>query len=225
MSEPVVRAVSLKRSFETGGRAIEVLRGVDFELNTGSSASIQGESGCGKSTLLHLLGGLDQPSEGSVFWGEKELSNLREDELSVIRGKLIGMVFQSYYLVPELRALDNVMLSGRISGETENLESKSVALLERVGLGDRMDSLPATLSGGERQRVAIARALVSKPKVLLADEPTGNLDETTGDSVMEMLQSLCGEKGVSLVLVTHNAAYAQRMDTSWKLSHGVLQFA
>jgi len=225
VSEPVVRAVSLKRSFETGGRAIEVLRGVDFELNTGSSASIQGESGCGKSTLLHLLGGLDQPSEGSVFWGEKELSNLREDELSVIRGKLIGMVFQSYYLVPELRALDNVMLSGRISGETENLESKSVALLERVGLGDRMDSLPATLSGGERQRVAIARALVSKPKVLLADEPTGNLDETTGDSVMEMLQSLCGEKGVSLVLVTHNAAYAQRMDTSWKLSHGVLQFA
>ncbi|MGY8696295.1 MAG: ABC transporter ATP-binding protein, partial [Verrucomicrobiia bacterium] len=138
---------------------------------------------------------------------------------------LIGMVFQSYYLVPELRALDNVMLGGRISGKVEKIEERSIELLERVGLGDRMKSLPATLSGGERQRVAIARAMISNPRILLADEPTGNLDETTGDSIMEMLQALCREDSVALVLVTHNTAYASRMDDSWHLKQGVLELS
>ena len=135
------------------------------------------------------------------------------------------MVFQSYYLVPELRALDNVMLGGRISGRIEKLEKRSVELLERVGLGDRMKSLPSTLSGGERQRVAIARAMISNPRILLADEPTGNLDETTGDTIMNMLQLMCREDSVALVLVTHNTTYASRMDDSWLLKQGILELS
>ena len=133
------------------------------------------------------------------------------------------MVFQSYYLVPEIRALENVMLGGRISGNTDNLAERSKSLLKRVGLGSRMSSLPSTLSGGERQRVAIARAMISDPKVLLADEPTGNLDEATGDSIMDMLQELCEEKQVSLILVTHSANYAARMGRSWVLRQGILE--
>lgn len=218
-----MEARSVRRSFESGGKRIDVLRGVDFELKIGQSASIQGESGSGKSTLLNLLAGLDLPDEGRILWEGQNIEGSSSDALSIMRGSLIGMVFQSYYLVPELRALDNVMLGGRISGKVEALEERSTELLERVGLGDRMRSLPATLSGGERQRVAIARAMISNPRVLLADEPTGNLDENTGGSIMEMLQGLCSEDSVSLVLVTHNSAYASRMDDSWYLKQGVLE--
>ncbi len=223
MSEPILEARSVRQSFESGGKRIDVLRGVDFDLNSGQSASIQGESGSGKSTLLNLLAGLDLPDEGAVFWEGRSIEGDSGDALSVLRGSLIGMVFQSYYLVPELRALDNVMLGGRISGRIERLEERSKQLLERVGLGDRMSSLPATLSGGERQRVAIARAMISNPRILLADEPTGNLDENTGNSIMEILQALCREDSVALVLVTHNSAYASRMDRSWHLKQGVLE--
>lgn len=225
MSEAILESVGVKRSFANGSDRIEVLGGVDFSLAPGQSASIQGESGSGKSTLLNLLAGLDSPSEGTVYWNGADIDGLADDALSTLRGSLIGMVFQSYYLVPELRALENVMLGGRVTGNTQSLESRSKALLDRVGLSQRMSSLPATLSGGERQRVAIARAMVSQPKILLADEPTGNLDETTGDAVMEMLSELCREKGVSLALVTHNSNYAARMDVSWILSQGRLRRA
>lgn len=222
MSDPILKTTNLRRSFANGTERIEVLKGVEFSLKTGESASIQGESGSGKSTFLNLLAGLDSPTQGSVFWEGQPIDGISGDRLSVMRGSLIGMVFQSYYLVPELRALENVMLGGRVSGKTDALEERSLALLKRVGLGERTRSLPATLSGGERQRVAIARAMIAKPKVLLADEPTGNLDEATGDAVMEMLTNLCREEGVSLALVTHNSNYASQMDVSWKLSHGVM---
>ncbi|MGK0240384.1 MAG: putative ABC-type transport system involved in lysophospholipase L1 biosynthesis ATPase subunit [Candidatus Pelagisphaera sp.] len=225
MSEFILEARSVQRSFENGDKQIDVLREVDFQLKSGQSASIQGESGSGKSTLLNLLAGLDLPDGGDVLWKGESIDGRSGDFLSVLRGSLIGMVFQSYYLVPELRALDNVMLGGRISGKVEKIEERSIELLERVGLGDRMKSLPATLSGGERQRVAIARAMISNPRILLADEPTGNLDETTGDSIMEMLQALCREDSVALVLVTHNTAYASRMDDSWHLKQGVLELS
>jgi predicted ABC-type transport system involved in lysophospholipase L1 biosynthesis ATPase subunit len=225
VSDFILEARSIQRSFESGEKQIEVLRGVDFQLKSGQSASIQGESGSGKSTLLNLLAGLDLPDGGDVLWKGESIDGKSGDVLSVLRGSLIGMVFQSYYLVPELRALDNVMLGGRISGKVEKIEERSIELLERVGLGDRMKSLPATLSGGERQRVAIARAMISNPRILLADEPTGNLDETTGDSIMEMLQALCREDSVALVLVTHNTAYASRMDDSWHLKQGVLELS
>jgi predicted ABC-type transport system involved in lysophospholipase L1 biosynthesis ATPase subunit len=225
VSEFILEARSVQRSFENGDKQIDVLREVDFQLKSGQSASIQGESGSGKSTLLNLLAGLDLPDGGDVLWKGESIDGRSGDFLSVLRGSLIGMVFQSYYLVPELRALDNVMLGGRISGKVEKIEERSIELLERVGLGDRMKSLPATLSGGERQRVAIARAMISNPRILLADEPTGNLDETTGDSIMEMLQALCREDSVALVLVTHNTAYASRMDDSWHLKQGVLELS
>jgi len=222
VSEFILEAHSIQRSFESGGKRIEVLKGVDFELKLGRSASIQGESGSGKSTLLNLLAGLDAPNEGSIMWEGRTIEAVDGDALSVLRGSLIGMVFQSYYLVPELRTLENVMLGGRISGKVEALEERSIRLLERVGLSDRMRSLPATLSGGERQRVAIARAMISEPRILLADEPTGNLDEATGASVMDMLQGLCSEDSMALVLVTHNSMYASRMDDSWFLKQGML---
>ena len=225
MSEFILEARSVQRSFESGEKHIEVLRGVDFQLKSGQSASIQGESGSGKSTLLNLLAGLDLPDGGDVLWEGQSIAGRSGDALSILRGSQIGMVFQSYYLVPELRALDNVMLGGRISGRIEKLEKRSVELLERVGLGDRMKSLPSTLSGGERQRVAIARAMISNQRILLEDEPTGNLDETTGDSIMNMLQLMCHEDSVALVLVTHNTTYASRMDDSWLLKQGILELS
>ncbi len=223
MSSALIETRSLVRRFKSGDEYIEVLRGVDICINEGNTVSIQGESGCGKSTLLNLMAGLDHADEGGVFWNSEEISKHSNQVLAIKRSSLIGMVFQSYYLVPEIRALENVMLGGRISGNTDNLEERSMSLLQGVGLGSRMTSLPSTLSGGERQRVAIARAMVSNPKVLLADEPTGNLDEATGDSIMDMLQELCEEKQVSLVLVTHSANYAARMDRSWVLRQGILE--
>ena len=223
MSSELMETKNLVRRFKSGDEHIEVLRGVDICINEGDTVSIQGESGCGKSTLLNLMAGLDQADEGGIFWNSEEISRHSNQVLAIKRSSLIGMVFQSYYLVPEIRALENVMLGGRISGNTDNLAERSKSLLQRVGLGSRMSSLPSTLSGGERQRVAIARAMISDPKVLLADEPTGNLDEATGDSIMDMLQELCEEKQVSLILVTHSANYAARMCRSWVLRKGILE--
>ena len=208
----------------SGEKPIEVLQGVDFAIRSGESSSIQGESGCGKSTFLHLLAGLDSPSSGSVLWEGIDLKSLDNAALAKKRGSLVGMVFQSYYLVPELRALENVLLAARINGIlNQDTEKKARELLDRVGLTDRLSSLPSTLSGGERQRVAIARALISSPKALLADEPTGNLDEETGDSIMELLLDLCDEEEVALVLVTHNPSYANRLDRAWRLKQGRLE--
>lgn len=223
MSSPLIETRNLVRRFKSGEEFIEVLKGVNICINTGDTVSIQGESGCGKSTLLNLMAGLDHADEGGIFWDSKEISKSSNESLAIKRSSLIGMVFQSYYLVPEIRAIENVMLGGRISGKTENLIERSKELLQRVGLESRMKSLPSTLSGGERQRVAIARAMISDPQVLLADEPTGNLDEATGDSIMDMLQDLCEEKRVSLVLVTHSANYAARMGQSWVLRQGLLE--
>lgn len=224
MSEFIIETRDLSRTFLSGEKSIEVLQAIDFSIGPGKSASIQGESGSGKSTLLHLLAGLDSPTSGSVLWEGEDLNALDNVSMAKKRGSLVGMVFQSYYLVPELRALENVLLAARITGiQNEDTEKRAIALLERVGLSDRMTSLPSTLSGGERQRVAIARALISQPQALLADEPTGNLDEETGDSIMELLLGLCAEKGVALVLVTHNPAYAGRLDESWRLTQGRLE--
>ena len=224
MSDFIVETQGLSGSFISGDRPIEVLQGIDFSIGPGESTSIQGESGSGKSTFLHLLAGLDSPNSGSVFWEGRDLKSLDNAALAKKRGSLVGMVFQSYYLVPELRALENVLLAARITGiMSKDTEKEAEDLLNWVGLADRMTSLPATLSGGERQRVAIARALISTPKALLADEPTGNLDEETGDSIMDLLLGLCGEKEVALVLVTHNPAYAGRLDRAWRLKQGHLE--
>ena len=205
MSDSLLQASALHKSFLSGERRLEVLRGVDLAVASGESVSIRGESGSGKSTLLNLLSGLDAPDSGTIRW--EGIDTITPER----RGRLIGLVFQSFYLVPELDALDNVLLAARLLGKVGPADrERARELLRRVGLAERATHTPAKLSGGERQRVAIARALMNRPKLLLADEPTGNLDEGSGDSVIDLLLALCAEEGCALVLVTHNAAHAAR---------------
>ncbi|MCR6656120.1 MAG: ABC transporter ATP-binding protein [Opitutus sp.] len=201
----VLSARALTKTFLSGDGRIEVLRGVDLDVVAGESVSVRGESGSGKSTLLNLLAGLDAPDSGTLEWeGSREITTER-------RATFLGIVFQSFYLIPEVDALQNVLMARRILGKVGKPErERARQLLDRVGLGARATHLPAQLSGGERQRVAVARALMNSPRLLLADEPTGNLDEHTGDSVIELLLNLCAETKTALVLVTHNAAHAKR---------------
>ena len=219
MSDVVLSAHELAKSYLSGDRQIEVLQGVTLEVAAGESVAIRGESGSGKSTLLNLLSGLDAPDSGSIHWAGAEPSPDR-------RAAFLGMVFQSFYLIPELNAEQNVLMAARIAkkpGAAERARARD--LLVRVGLGGRMHHLPMQLSGGERQRVAVARALMNSPRLILADEPTGNLDERTGDAVIQLLLDLCRESGTALVLVTHNVAHAQKANRSLFLHDGVLRGA
>lgn len=214
---PILEAVGLQKSFLSGERTLEVLRGVNLSVATGESVSIRGESGSGKSTLLHLLAGLDACDAGTLEWA----GSTRTD--AARRGAFLGMVFQSFYLIPELTARDNVLMAARMLGRAGAKErDRATELLQRVGLAERSDHIPAKLSGGERQRVAVARALMNRPKLLLADEPTGNLDEKTGDTVIELLLDLCRETGTALVLVTHNATHAAKTDRQLSMHDGRL---
>jgi putative ABC transport system ATP-binding protein/lipoprotein-releasing system ATP-binding protein len=216
VSDAVLSARALTKTYLSGDRRIEVLRGVDLAVAAGESVSIRGESGSGKSTLLNLLSGLDSPEGGELTWEGAPVSG-------EARAKFLGMVFQSFYLIPEIDALANVLMAARMvgaPGATQRARAKE--LLSRVGLAERATHLPPQLSGGERQRVAVARALMNSPKLLLADEPTGNLDEQTGDAVIELLLSLCRETGTALVLVTHNVAHAQKTGRRLFLHEGVL---
>ncbi len=205
MSDPIFQATGLCKTYLSGERKLEVLRNVDLTISAGETLSIRGESGSGKSTLLHLLAGLDKPDAGTVLWeGSADTGPGR-------RARFLGMVFQSFYLIPELNALDNVLMAARMTGRLDaSVRTRASALIERVGLTERGHHLPAQLSGGERQRVAIARALMNSPRLLLADEPTGNLDEKTGESILELLLAVAAEQGTALVLVTHNPAHALR---------------
>ena len=205
MSDPILTACGLRKTFLSGDRRLEVLTGVDLDVAAGESVSIRGESGSGKSTLLQLLAGLDAPDAGTLAWaGTPDTGTKR-------RATFLGIVFQSFYLIPELDARENVLMARRILGGFDAAaRARADELLAKVGLAERMTHLPAQLSGGERQRVAVARALMNSPRLILADEPTGNLDERTGDAVIELLLGLCAETKTSLVLVTHNAAHAQK---------------
>jgi putative ABC transport system ATP-binding protein/lipoprotein-releasing system ATP-binding protein len=210
-------ARALRKSYPSGDGRLEVLRGVDLDIAAGESVSIRGESGSGKSTLLNLLAGLDSPDTGSVSWAGST------DTGAGRRAAFLGMVFQSFYLVPELDALANVLLARRILGRLDPAaRTRARDLLARVGLAERAHHLPAHQSGGERQRVALARALMNSPRLILADEPTGNLDEQTGGGVIELLLSLCVSADAALVLVTHNAAHAARTRRSLLLTSGTL---
>jgi putative ABC transport system ATP-binding protein/lipoprotein-releasing system ATP-binding protein len=207
----------LAKSYLSGDRRIEVLRGVSLEVAAGESISIRGESGSGKSTLLNLLSGLDAPDAGEVSWGGAAPAPAQ-------RARYLGMVFQSFYLIPELNAEQNVLMAARMVGRPGAVErQRTREIMARVGLTGRVRHLPAQLSGGERQRVAVARALVNSPQLLLADEPTGNLDEHTGDAVVELLLELCRESGTALVLVTHNMAHAAKTNRQLFLHEGVLR--
>lgn len=217
MSEPVLSARGVCKTYPSGDRRLDVLRGVDLVVAAGESVSIRGESGSGKSTLLHLLAGLDAPDAGELKWGGSA------DTGPERRARFLGMVFQSFYLIPEIDALQNVLMARRILGGAGAAEkARARELLAKVGLAERAHHLPAQLSGGERQRVAVARALMNKPTLVLADEPTGNLDERTGEAVMDLLLALCAETQTALVLVTHNAAYAARCGRALQMHEGRL---
>ena len=226
-SEPaasILQADNLKKSFAhpLGGK-LEVLKGVSLQVAKGESVSVRGESGSGKSTFLSLLAGLDQPDSGTLFWDSQSFFSLSQKRQSRERARFLGMVFQAFYLIPELNALDNVLMARRILGlvRPEDRE-RAAALIERVGMADRRAHLPSQMSGGEAQRIAVARALLNSPPLILADEPTGNLDEKTGETVMELLLNICREEGTSLVLVTHNPAFAKRTHRSLFLREGTL---
>lgn len=214
---PVLRAEALRKTYLSGSQRLEVLRDVTMTVAAGESVSIRGESGSGKSTLLNLLSGLDTPDTGTIHWaGERPAPDRRS--------LFLGMVFQSFYLIPELDAEQNVLMAARVHRRPGAIErARAKDLLARVGLAERAAHLPMQLSGGERQRVAVARALMNSPKLLLADEPTGNLDERTGDAVIELLLTLCRETGTALVLVTHNVSHAQKTNRSLFLHDGVFR--
>lgn len=219
----VLHAVQLTKSFTAGAQQIDVLRGVDLSLKKGESLSIRGESGCGKTTLLNLLGGLERPDGGSISWEGEDVTGLGNRALAQRRRRFCGMVFQSYFLIPELNALENVLLIARIARQPmDAARERAASLLERVGLSNRQLSLPTQLSGGERQRVAVARALMNRPAVLFADEPTGNLDERTSEEVMALLLEITEGEGASLILVTHNRAHAARTARHTVLHDGLL---
>jgi len=218
MSEIILEALDLNKTYLSGERRLEVLHGVSLSVSDGESVSIRGESGSGKSTLLHLLAGLDAADAGTVRWSGST------DTGAGRRARFLGMVFQSFYLIPELDALGNVLMAARVAGKVGAAERlRAAELLKRVGLAERAHHLPSQLSGGERQRVAVARALMNSPRLILADEPTGNLDEKTGDAIIDLLLSLCAEQRIALVLVTHNASHASRTARTVFMRDGVLQ--
>ncbi|MCM0612335.1 ATP-binding cassette domain-containing protein [Marinobacter sediminum] len=200
---------------------LTILQGVSLEINRGESVAIVGRSGSGKTTLLGLLAGLDTPSEGTVELDGSVISNLSEDERAKLRARRVGFVFQSFQLLPALTALENVMLPLELAG-MEEPEKRARDLLERVGLGERLYHTPRQLSGGEQQRVAIARAFASDPAILFADEPTGNLDNRTGQSVSDLLMALNREQGTTLVMVTHDEHLAARCGRQFHIEAGVL---
>lgn len=226
--EPILKAEHLSKSFKSAAGPIDVLRDVDLEVVHGESLSIRGASGSGKSTLLNVLSGLETADSGRLWWGGVEVeanrSRVGKDPIALFRGRHIGFVFQSYYLVPELNALENIVLGARLLGRAGGeVRTRAKGLMERVGLQDRARQNPQQMSGGERQRIAIARALVNQPELILADEPTGNLDERTGESVMRLLLEVTAETGSSLVLVTHNREFANRTDRRFQLKKGILE--
>ncbi len=206
----------LTKVINTGTHTVEILRGIDLFIPRGQFVAIMGASGSGKSTLLGLIAGLDTPTSGSIVLDDKEISQLREDELAIVRGRKIGFVFQSYQLISTLTAEENVLLPYELAGPNGDGRARARELLVEVGLEDRLSHYPVQLSGGEQQRVALARAIMLRPPILLADEPTGNLDSTNGQHILELLLSMNAREGTTLVLVTHDqqlAAHAQRRIT------------
>ena len=221
MSEPLLSARGLNKTYQLGKRSLEVLRGVNLELQRGDFVTLRGASGSGKSTLLHLLGGLDSPTRGAVWLQGRNLARLSRKDLARVRNLDVGFIFQAYYLLPELDALENVCLPARMARRpVAEAEAKGRELLARVGLADRVEHKPYELSGGEQQRVAIARALINDPALILADEPTGNLDSRTGQEIISLLCSLRDERQTTLVMATHDAQVAARAPKTIELVDG-----
>ena len=211
MNDVLLSATDVHKTYFLGQRALEVLRGVDVELRRGDFLALRGASGAGKSTLLHLLGGLDAPNRGEIRLAGRNLAGLSRRELARLRNEEVGFIFQAYYLLPELDALENVCLPARMARRpAPQAAERGRELLARVGLAERMEHKPYELSGGEQQRVAIARALINEPDLVLADEPTGNLDSHTGQEIIELLCGLRAEKQTTLIMATHDSNLAAR---------------
>ena len=221
MPEPHIRARGLSKVYQSGGADLVVFSGVDLEVHRGEMLALVGESGAGKSTLLHLLGGLDRPSGGTIYYGSTEISGLSDSAQADFRNREIGFVWQIHYLLPEFTAQENVMMPLLIRGcSRPQAASESLARLDEVGLGARSSHRAGELSGGEQQRVVLARALVGRPQVLLADEPTGNLDFRTGEMIFELLEGLHRSHQLTSVFVTHNLSFARRCDRVLTMEKG-----
>jgi lipoprotein-releasing system ATP-binding protein len=212
VAEALVIIEGLKKSFQHMGRTLDVLKGIDLNIYAGQILAIVGQSGAGKSTLLHCMGTLDLPSSGRIRLGGEELTTMSGSRLAAVRNRDIGFVFQFHHLLPEFTALENVMVPGLIQGRSRReMEKRAQALLEEVGLSNRASHRPGELSGGEQQRVAVARALALDPKLVLADEPTGNLDSATSDAIHDLFFQINREHGTTIIVVTHNPAFAESM--------------
>ncbi len=223
MSNPLVVIRGLHKSFMHMKRKLDVLKGIDLDIDAGEIVAIVGKSGAGKSTLLHCVGTLDLPSRGSIRLGEHDLAGLSGPRLAAIRNAMIGFVFQFHHLLPEFNALENVMMPGLIQGRTRtDMMPRATELLAEVSLEDRATHRPGELSGGEQQRVALARALVMEPKLILADEPTGNLDTGTSEAIHDLFFEVNRAHGTTIVVVTHNVAFAQSMPRVVTMSDGTI---
>jgi ABC-type lipoprotein export system ATPase subunit len=221
MTGPLLSARGIAKTYILGKRSLEVLRGVNLDVARGEFLALRGASGAGKSTLLHLIGGLDTPNAGEIHFDGQNLNSFSEKELTYFRNHRVGFVFQAYHLLPELNALENVCLPARMArASISHAAARGRDLLARVGLQDRMEHRPSEMSGGEQQRVAIARALINEPELLLADEPTGNLDSHTGGEIIELLKSLRAEKQTTLVIATHDAKVADHAERVVELADG-----
>jgi ABC-type lipoprotein export system ATPase subunit len=219
--EPHLSAVDLEQSFQIGKTRIDVLRGISLHVYAGETVFLCGASGAGKTTLLYTLAGLERPLAGRVKFEGEDIYSLSSDRLAGLRNRRMGFVFQAYFLLPELTALENVTLPSMMGGKPRDGEAAS--LLERVGLKDRMHHLPSELSGGEQQRVAIARSLINDPSIIYADEPTGNLDSHTGESIIELLLDVARQDRRTLIVVTHDEHLAQRGDRLLRIEDGLLK--
>jgi lipoprotein-releasing system ATP-binding protein len=223
MTEPLLSARALTKSYAMGRRVLDVLRGVNLDMPRGEFLALRGASGAGKSTLLHLIGGLDSPNSGEILFAGQNIAAFSERQLTDFRNRRVGFVFQAYHLLPELDALENVCLPARVAHlPAAEAEMRGRELLDRVGLGDRWEHKPFELSGGEQQRVAIARALINEPELVLADEPTGNLDSHTGGEIIELLKKLHSEKQTTLVIATHDAKVAAHAHRVFELADGCI---